>query len=195
MLGLFLFFSHELRVPLVQLTVQDFLPILGGPDWKAPFVSLGRGFAAMPNSIRLYTNAQPFLVEVTYEGGQKATINVEPNEALYDEGRVIRVLSLHLNEGVENYFLLPRNQPADQALSLVADWLVPFGLSLAGSKLVEGKRFIDSLTKWLVFSKFYSSSVRDLCDRVRLANCGYFIANGHLVFEQPMYVPEDRFYK
>lgn len=121
-------------------------------------------------------------------GGEAGSWTFDAQELIYDDAGVVRLISRRYGDGsVGNFKLMPRNKTAQSAMSFAQKFLVPFGISVAGAKLIEGRRAIDFLTKWMVFS-WASGKLTDLVfDSIILdASAYYEITTGELVFEQPI---------
>ena len=133
-------------------------------------------------------NRRRFEAFVTFGTGKKTLLRFEPNELHYDQNGVVRLISVDYKDGsIGNFKLLPRNVTADQALELIADWILPLGLRWASGRIIQGKTPIANLSRWMA-NKIGGIVVNDLCAQVRTNFCSYFaLDNGELVIADPMY--------
>ena len=137
--------------------------------------------------MQIGTNTKSVTVN-TVVGGKPTTLTFPPNELIFDEDGVVRLVSIKYDDGVVgNYKLMPQNKTANAAISFAQEWLLPFGLSVIGGKIMRGKTSVDALTKWMTFSKGGGGLTDLVFNPISVNNSAYFeVASGELVINKPI---------
>ncbi|MEQ1846470.1 MAG: hypothetical protein ABL983_12965 [Nitrospira sp.] len=137
--------------------------------------------------MRFSINTKPVTVN-TVVGGKSAAIKFHPNELIFDNQGVVRIITMRMEDGaVGNFQLMPQNKNANMAINVAQNWLIPFGLSVVGGKIMKGKSVIDHLTKWLTVSRGGAGLTDLVFDPISLNNSAYFeMTSGELVFDKPI---------
>lgn len=137
--------------------------------------------------IQLYTNPRPFVIPVTLGGGDRIQMEVDSNEAFFDEDGYVRLISMQFNDGsIGNFKLLPNNQTEDAVLRFCKDFLLPFGFTIASNAIFSGNTIVHNLAQEL-FERGSALFVNDLFERYSIANSSYYaIENGENVIIHPI---------
>lgn len=137
--------------------------------------------------MQIGTNTKSVTVS-TVVGGKPTTLTFPPNELIFDEHGIVRLVSIKFNDGtIGNFKLMPLNKTSNAAISFAQEWLLPFGLSIIGGKIMKGKSSVDGLAKWLTFSKGGGGLTDLVFDPISVSNSAYFeVTSGELVINKPI---------
>jgi hypothetical protein len=137
--------------------------------------------------INLTPNSFPIETFVRLGDGTETNLRIEPGDAWVCPDGYVRIFTIHYSDGgLGNFKLLPRNRSRSAVFDFITEFLVPFGLSLAGGRLVKGKAFVSSLGKFLGV-RAGSVFIKDLFERSEIEDSAYFaIDNGELVITHPI---------
>lgn len=122
-------------------------------------------------------NTNTLTPKVTLGNGNTKTISIYPNEAFIDENGYVRLISMTFNDGtVGNFKLLPKNTLKSDALNFCADFLVPFGISLAGNKLIRKGNIVVNLLGFFV-EQYSGSQIQNYIKEIDMRDHAYYEIN------------------
>lgn len=136
------------------------------------------------SEINLFHNTNPLSLPVNLSNGKNIMMSVQPGEAFFDKKGYVRLFSMKFDNGeIGNFKLLPNNQSPNQALSLVRQFIIPFGLGILSGEIIEevDDTIIDNIGRFL-FNKFGNFVANDIFDSYSIANSSYYeMTTGELV--------------
>jgi hypothetical protein len=125
--------------------------------------------------IKLRPNAQTVLWNrVNWSNGSGLPLVLYGGEGWFDTNGILRLFSIEHPDGSSvNCHLLPRNQPRDIVLQIVQEILLPFGMMVAGQKIISGSTVIHMVARKLA-TKYAEVVIADYLSEVRLSNSDYY---------------------
>jgi hypothetical protein len=130
------------------------------------------------------------LIPVNLSNGKTIMMDTKPGEAFFDYEGYVRLFSMKFDDGeIGNFQLLPNNQSSNEALKLIGQYLVPFGLSLVSGMVIEevDNSIVDNVARFLC-EKFAGDIIAEsIFEQNSIKNSAYYeITSGELVITKPV---------